>query len=152
MIFLLVLSHLVTDQLLAWVHSIHISINMLSLRPLFRIRVQHSHSTFTRTQFRTQTESFLYLEYEKFCFVSEQGTEKKNRICVEFPTIFQCVNVVAPRVTRSTPRCAPPFHHTRALVYHLGYCEYDSMSGATCQRVQFEYNCNWSTNPFGQNE
>lgn len=114
MIFLLVLSHLVTDQLLALVHSIHISIYMLSLRPLFRIRVQHSHSTFTRTQFRTQTESFLYLEYEKFCFVSEQGTEKEKpnlcRVSHHIPVRKCCCSACNPL----DPTLSAPFSHTIA--------------------------------------
>lgn len=152
MVFLLVLSHLVTDQLLAWFHSIHISIYMLSLRPLvafaFNIRIQHSlelNSARKLNRFCIWKRKFL------FRFVA-RNRGKKNRICVEFPTIFQCVNVVAPRVTRSTPRWVPPFTHFRALAYCSGYCEYDSMSGGTCLRVQFEYNCNWSTHLARTNE
>lgn len=56
----------------------------------------HSHSAYTRTQFRTLTESFLYLEYENFVFRFGKNKKVEERKLCRVSLNFQCVNVVAP--------------------------------------------------------
>lgn len=99
MIFLLVLSHLVTDQLLAWFHSIHISIYILSLRPLvafaFNIRIQHSlelNSARKLNRFCIWKRKFL------FRFVARNREKKPNlcRVSHHIPVRKCCCSVCNP--------------------------------------------------------
>lgn len=150
MIFLLVLSHLVTDQLLAWFHSIHISIYMLSLRPLvafaFNIRIQHSlelNSARKLNRFCIWKRKFL------FRFVARNREKKPNlcRVSHHIPVRKCCCSACNPL----DPTLSAPFYPLSRPCLLLGllwiqFNEWGHLPASTI-RIQLQL-----VNPFGQNE